>query len=139
MTTVDPASDPDERQVRLTGREALANVRTVLELCSAGELRCSDKTNRPTAATIRTIDAHLAIGNGPTADRLTLSAYAKQTADRGRARTDLTADVLTCQRANRGWRERLSYGGKTGADSRVLGRNRTAGRKQPRRRQRPPR
>jgi hypothetical protein len=49
--------------VRLTEREALANVRTVLELCAAGELRCSDKTNRPTAATIRTVDAHLVHGD----------------------------------------------------------------------------
>jgi hypothetical protein len=31
MTTVDSARDSDERQVRLTEREALANVRTVLE------------------------------------------------------------------------------------------------------------
>jgi hypothetical protein len=62
MTTVDPVRDADEHQVRLTEREALANVRTVLELCAAGELRCSDKTNRPTAATMRTIDAHLVHG-----------------------------------------------------------------------------
>ena len=53
----------DERVVRLTEREALANVRAVLELCAAGELRCSDKTSRPTAATIRTIDAHLVHGD----------------------------------------------------------------------------
>jgi hypothetical protein len=63
VTTVDPASHDGERQVRLTEREALANVRTVLELCAAGELRCSDKTNRPTAATIRTVDAHLVHGD----------------------------------------------------------------------------
>jgi hypothetical protein len=35
-TVVDPASDADERHVRLTEREALANVRTVLKLCAAG-------------------------------------------------------------------------------------------------------
>jgi hypothetical protein len=62
MTTVDSVRD-DERVVRLTEREALANVRAVLELCAAGELRCSDKTNRATAATIRTIDAHLMNGD----------------------------------------------------------------------------
>jgi hypothetical protein len=39
MTTVDSARDSDERQVRLTERAALANVRTVLELCAAGALR----------------------------------------------------------------------------------------------------
>ena len=49
---MDPVRDADEQQVRLTEREALANVRTVLELCAAGKLRCSDKTSHPTAATI---------------------------------------------------------------------------------------
>jgi uncharacterized membrane protein YidH (DUF202 family) len=39
MTTVHPVRDPDEREVRLNEREALANVRTVLELCATGELR----------------------------------------------------------------------------------------------------
>jgi hypothetical protein len=63
MTTVDSARDSDEGQVRLTEREALANVRTVLELCAAGALRCGEKTSRPTAATVRTVDAHLAHGD----------------------------------------------------------------------------
>lgn len=45
MTTVDSVRD-DERMVRLTEREALANVRAVLELCAAGEVRCSEKTSR---------------------------------------------------------------------------------------------
>ncbi|WP_229796388.1 helicase-associated domain-containing protein [Saccharothrix coeruleofusca] len=54
--------DPEER-VRFTEQEALANLRTVLELCAAGEVRCSDKTKRPSAATIRTITAHLAQGD----------------------------------------------------------------------------
>jgi len=63
MTTVDSARDSDERQVRLTERAALANVGTVLELCAAGALRCSEKTSRPTAATVRTVDAHLVHGD----------------------------------------------------------------------------
>ena len=75
MTTVDPVRDADERQVRLTEREALANVRTVLELCAAGELRCSDKTNRPTAATIRTIDAHLVHGDFYAEERIAAVAW----------------------------------------------------------------
>jgi hypothetical protein len=50
MTAMDRVRDPDEREVRLTEREALANVRAVLEPCAAGELRCSEKTNRPTGA-----------------------------------------------------------------------------------------
>lgn len=60
---MDSARDSDERQVRLTERAALANVRTVLELCAAGALRCSEKTSRPTAATLRTVDAHLVHGD----------------------------------------------------------------------------
>lgn len=57
------SSDTGEHWVRLTEPEALANVRTVLELAAAGEVRCSDKTSRPTAATIRTVGAHLAEGD----------------------------------------------------------------------------
>jgi hypothetical protein len=63
MITVDSGRNADDRQGRLTEREALANVRAVLELCAAGELRCSEKTSRPTAATIRTVDAHLVHGD----------------------------------------------------------------------------
>jgi hypothetical protein len=63
VKAVSPAPDPDDRQMRLTEREALTNLRTVLELCAAGEVRCSDKTSRPSAATIRTIAAHLAHGD----------------------------------------------------------------------------
>ena len=65
----------DERVVRLTEREALANVRAVLELCAAGELRCSDKTSRPTAATIRTIDAHLVHGDFYAEERIATVAW----------------------------------------------------------------
>ena len=74
MTPVDSVRD-DERVVRLTEREALANVRAVLELCAAGELRCSDKTSRPTAATIRTIDAHLVHGDFYADERIATVAW----------------------------------------------------------------
>lgn len=63
MTAVVPLRDTDERLVRLTELEALTNVRTVLELAAADEVRCSDKTSRPTAATIRTVSAHLDQGD----------------------------------------------------------------------------
>jgi hypothetical protein len=63
MSALRASRDPDERQVRLTEQEALANLRTVLELCAAGDIKCSDKTSRPSAATIRTIDAHLVRGD----------------------------------------------------------------------------
>jgi hypothetical protein len=75
MTTVDSIPDADERQVRLTEREALANVRAVLELCAAGELRCSEKTSRPTAVTIRTIDAHLVHGDFYAEDSIAAVAW----------------------------------------------------------------
>jgi hypothetical protein len=47
----------------LTEREAQLNLRAVLELCSAGEIRCSEKTGRPSAATIRTVDSSLVHGD----------------------------------------------------------------------------
>lgn len=47
----------------MTAAEALANLRTVLELCAAGEVKCSLTTGRPSAATIRSIEAHLADGD----------------------------------------------------------------------------
>jgi Helicase conserved C-terminal domain len=90
MTTVDPVRDAVERQVRLTEREALANVRTVLELCVAGELRCSDKTNRPTAATIRAIDAHLAHGDFYADERIATVAWPMLVQAGGLAKLDGT-------------------------------------------------
>jgi hypothetical protein len=63
VNTVGPLQDVDEHRVRLTAPEALTNLRTVLELCAAGDVKCSHKTGRPSAATIRTIDAHLANGD----------------------------------------------------------------------------
>lgn len=46
-----------EHRVRLTEQEAQLNLRTVLELCAAGEVRCSEKTGRPSAATMRTVSS----------------------------------------------------------------------------------
>jgi hypothetical protein len=64
VNTVDPLHDvDDEHRVRLTQSEALTNLRTVLELCAAGEVKCSAKTGRPSAATMRTVSAHLADGD----------------------------------------------------------------------------
>lgn len=58
-----PLRDVDEHRVRLTAPEALVNLRTVLELCAAGDVKCSEKTCRPSAATIRTIDTYLTDGD----------------------------------------------------------------------------
>jgi hypothetical protein len=40
--------------VRLTEAQALADMLAVLQLCGAGKLRCSEKTQRPAAATVAT-------------------------------------------------------------------------------------
>ena len=58
-----PLHDVDGHRVRLTAPEALINVRTVLELCAAGEIKCGAKTGRPSAASIQIIDAHLVDGD----------------------------------------------------------------------------
>jgi len=42
-------------EVRHTEPEALGNLAAVLQLCAAGALRCSEKTHRPSAVTIRTV------------------------------------------------------------------------------------
>lgn len=52
-----------EHWVRPTEREAQLNLRAVLELCAAGELRCSEKTGRASAATVRAVNARLADGD----------------------------------------------------------------------------
>jgi hypothetical protein len=53
----------DTSQEWPTEQEAFANLRAVLELCAAGQVKCSNKTNRPSAATIRVITTHLAHGD----------------------------------------------------------------------------
>ncbi|WP_155060516.1 helicase-associated domain-containing protein [Streptomyces blattellae] len=47
--------DHDEHQVRTTEHEAQANLKAVLQLCAAGRLRCSEKTLRPSAATVKAV------------------------------------------------------------------------------------
>jgi hypothetical protein len=55
--------DSDKSHEWPTEQEAFANLRTLLELCAAGQLKCSEKTYRASAATIRTVTAHLAHGD----------------------------------------------------------------------------
>jgi hypothetical protein len=50
-------------QDRRTEPDAVANLRIVLELCAAGQLRCSAKTQRPTAASVGGLAAVLASGD----------------------------------------------------------------------------
>src|SRR4030081_786358 len=63
MSDASPLRDIGEHRVRLTEQDAQLNLRTVLELTAAGELRCSEKTSRPSAATVRTVDSHLGHGD----------------------------------------------------------------------------
>lgn len=58
-----PLSAVGEHRMRLTEHESQLNLHTVLQLCAAGSLRCSDKTRRPTAATIRALASRLAHGD----------------------------------------------------------------------------
>lgn len=58
-----PLVNTGERRVRLTEHEAQVNVNTVLQLCASGKLRCSEKTKRPTAATVRAVVTNLANGD----------------------------------------------------------------------------
>lgn len=58
-----PLAAVGEHRVRLTEPEAQLNLRTVLELCAAGKVRCSEKTHRPSAATIEIVGSHLAHGD----------------------------------------------------------------------------
>ncbi len=53
-TTVD-SSEAEGLTVRSTARAAQANTLAVLQLCAAGKLRCSEKTQRPGAATVAAV------------------------------------------------------------------------------------
>jgi hypothetical protein len=49
--------------VRLTEGESKANARAVLRLCAGGKLRCSEKTRRPSAATVTVVAEALSAGD----------------------------------------------------------------------------
>jgi Helicase conserved C-terminal domain len=53
----------DDVVIRLTEEEAQANALAVLQLCLAGRLRCSEKTRRPSAATVEVVAGALAAGD----------------------------------------------------------------------------
>ncbi|MGH8934552.1 MAG: helicase-associated domain-containing protein [Egibacteraceae bacterium] len=52
-----------EVTARSTEAEAQANFLAVLQLCAAGKLRCSEKTRRPSAATVATVRRSLVSGD----------------------------------------------------------------------------
>jgi len=53
----------DGATMRLTEAQAQADLRAVLQLCGAGRLRCSDKTRRPSAATVPAVAETLSGGD----------------------------------------------------------------------------
>ena len=55
--------DNETFQTRLTEHDVQLDLRTMLELCAAGKLRCSEKTSRPSAATMRIVTENLANGD----------------------------------------------------------------------------
>nr|WP_245589547.1 helicase-associated domain-containing protein [Amycolatopsis balhimycina] len=52
-------NDDEERWLLSTEQVAVANLRTMLELCAGGELKVSDKTSLPAAATVNVVTEHL--------------------------------------------------------------------------------
>ncbi|MGW1616949.1 hypothetical protein ACWCQZ_47780 [Streptomyces sp. NPDC002285] len=55
--------DTETSQIRLTEHRAQADLRTLLQLCAAGRVRCSAKTLRPSAATIAQVAEVLDAGD----------------------------------------------------------------------------
>jgi hypothetical protein len=60
--------------VRLTEHESQTNLHAVLQLCASGKLRCSEKTRRPSAATVTAVAETLAAGDFLPTD--TIAAFA---------------------------------------------------------------
>jgi len=89
------APEQEGRQLRTTAREALANLRTVLELCLAGELKCSATTGRPSATTIRTVGTNLADGDFYPDDAIAAFAWPLLLQSGGLAKLDGTRLRLT--------------------------------------------
>jgi hypothetical protein len=88
----DEASTP-----RCTEREALANVATVLQLCAAGKLRCSEKTMRPSAATVRVVAESLEAGDFYPDDAIAAFAWPLLLQAGGLARLNVGKLVLTAK------------------------------------------
>ena len=57
------AADPDAKHLRETARHAADDLRAVLRLCDAGRLRCSEKTRRPSAASVVAVAEALSVGD----------------------------------------------------------------------------
>lgn len=80
--------DVVQHWVRLTEQEAQLNLRAMLELCAAGKLRCSEKTGRPSAATMRTVGSRLVDGDFYAAEPIAAFAWPLLLHAGGLARVD---------------------------------------------------
>lgn len=80
--------DDTTSTTRSTEPEALANVATVLQLCAAGKLRCSEKTQRPSAATAQAVAGSLAAGDFYPDDAIAAFAWPLLVQAGGLARLD---------------------------------------------------
>lgn len=78
MPAMEPsgANDIDGAEIRVTDRAAQTNLRSVLELCAAGRVRCSATTRRPSAATQHLIAEHLVGGDFYLQPDLAIQAFA---------------------------------------------------------------
>jgi Helicase conserved C-terminal domain len=82
-------------EVRQTEPEALSNLSAVLQLCAAGRLRCSEKTHRPSAATVRAITDVLVGGDFYPDEPISAFAWPLLLQAGALARLDGTRLVLT--------------------------------------------
>jgi hypothetical protein len=81
--------------VRCTEPEALSNLPALLQLCAAGKLRCSEKTYRPSAVTIRTVAEALVAGDFYPDEAIASFAWPLLLQAGGLARLDGTRLALT--------------------------------------------
>jgi hypothetical protein len=81
--------------VRHTAPEAVSNLAAVLQLCAVGKLRCSSKTQRPSAATVTAIAEVLVAGDFYPDEAITSFAWPLLLQAGGLARLEGTRLTLT--------------------------------------------
>lgn len=91
---MEPEDEPAPT-VRHTAAEAVDNLAAVLQLCAAGKIRCSEKTQRPSAATVTAIAEVLVGGDFYPDDAISAFAWPLLLQAGGLARLDGTRLTLT--------------------------------------------
>ncbi|MDT0223364.1 hypothetical protein [Gordonia sp. AC31] len=79
----------------MTEQDALANMRAVLELCASGQLKCSAKTWRPSAATVKIVAGHLVNGDFYADEAIAAFAWPLLVQSAGLAKLDGTRLTVT--------------------------------------------